>query len=109
MAWIWHVRDAALIKQRPQLADTILVTRTLEGLTFRCWIEATAPAASAGGSAVVKMKPMRRNENLTQSTSSSDDRRRGRLVNVRVGRKRSLADDCFRAQWDTNFGPSVAF
>ncbi len=44
-------------REAAQLAHAVLIAGRSKGLAFRCWIEAIAPAASDGGSAVVKMKP----------------------------------------------------
>lgn len=48
-------------------ANAVLVTGARRADLPRCWIEATAPAASAGGSAVVKMKPEAKERMKSQS------------------------------------------
>ena len=47
----------AASSRRAQQRDAVLMRGAFGGLSFRCRMLASAPAATAGGSAVVKMKP----------------------------------------------------
>jgi hypothetical protein len=54
---LFIMRDAFGVEPGAQAGDLAALHVALDSDSFRCRIEAVAAAATAGGSAVVKMKP----------------------------------------------------